>query len=254
MKFDQIVEEIKKQRKYAADSLEGANPQTIRARQGRKQNAKSRLQDLFFDYRQEVRSRVLVMAIVGSHVDEFVSQADAVQGGLPSMEGTALYKKLAEKLDKRLLEKGETSNYVLETISSYLEDAAIDMGVKSYNQLVYKSKYQKRITSVEVAENFIKDVISEQIGPDMNALFVLDSASRLAFEEDFSGKVYPILVKVRDEESLKNLISGLKTYGAKAIVVSTDESSDPDVVVAEGLDEDSVIETLKKVKQKAQSR
>jgi len=251
MKFESIIEEITRQKNYAADSLEDASPQTINARRSRKDNAKARLDELFFSYRQEVRQRIFAIMVIGDGTDSFDAIAES-KTGLNSLEGDALYDALASKLDSRLLEKGERNAYILDVASRYIEDAAIDMGIKSYNQLTYKQSYDGKTTSVSEAKNLIKKAMVEQIGEEMNALFILDTASRLAFSEDFSGKIYPIMIKVRNENSLQELTSSLSSFGIRSILVATgDAKPGKDGIKIKEINEESVMDVLKKIKQKA---
>jgi hypothetical protein len=255
MKFEQIVEEIKRQRQYASDDLSDATPQTLTSRKSRKEIANLRLEDLYFNYRQEMRSRFLVVLVVGGKIDEFEAAVSGTDAKMDSLEGEALYSNLASKLDIRLLERGENAAYVLDVASRYLEEIASEIGVASYGQIIYKNKYQGRVDSKDKAKELIQQAVKEQVGSDMNSLFLLDTASRLAFSNDFGGKLFPVMIKVRSEENLKDLSSSLSSLGNKVIVLATDDSLDvPNSIKVEGLDEKSVLSALKKVKKASKSQ
>lgn len=247
--MEDLIEEIKRQRKYAADTLEDATPQTINARKSRKQNAALRLQDLFFEYRKQVRSKVFVIAVVGDGIDEFEKTSLEI-AGLQSLESDAFYRQLVSKIDDRLLARGEQNAYLIEVASRYLEDAATELGVQSYGQIVFNQKYDGRTSTREEAVKLIKRVMIDQVGEEMASLFIIDHAVRFAYENELEAKVHPILVKVRDEKNLQSLLSGLKILGNKSIVVSAGQSSVSAEMKIDEVNEKSVLETLKKIKKK----
>jgi hypothetical protein len=247
--MEDLIEEIKRQRKYAADTLEDATPQTINARKSRKQNAALRLQDLFFEYRKQVRSKVFVIAVVGDGIDEFEKTSLEI-AGLQSLESDAFYRQLVSKIDDRLLARGEQNAYLIEVASRYLEDAATELGVQSYKQIVFNQKYDGRTSTREEAVKLIKRVMIDQVGEEMASLFIIDHAVRFAYENELEAKVHPILVKVRDEKNLQSLLSGLKILGNKSIVVSAGQSSVSAEMKIDEVNEKSVLETLKKIKKK----
>lgn len=252
MKFEQIVKEIEKQTAYASDTLEDATPQTLAGRKGRKEMAKNRLEDLFLDYRKEMRSRILAILVVGNGTDEFENIVNSTDAKMNSLEGEALYSTIASKLDQRLIQKGENASYVLDIASRHLEDIAVEIGIASYDQMVYKSKYQGRIQSTEEAQGLIRQAVKEQVGSSMNSLYILDVASRVAFSEQFGGKLFPVMIKVRSEENLQDLHSSLSSLGNKVMIVATDDSVNAqDSIKVDELTEESVLKALKKVKQKA---
>lgn len=253
MSFEKIIEEIKKQKKFALEDLTDVPRLMLNSKKSRKEVAKLRLSDLFFDYRKHMNNRLLAIVVAGSRANEFQAAVDQTEAKMPSFDGDSLYAFLASKLDSRMLQRGENANYVLDVVSRLLEDTASEIGIGSYNQMIYKNKYPAKIKSAQEAQDFIKEVMREQVGPEMNTFFLLDKAARLAFEEEFEGKFYPVMIKASDEQNLKDLYSSLSSLGNRVIVVSTDEglAKDLNPILAEEITEKSVMSVLKKVKQKA---
>lgn len=251
MSLQKLVEEVKKQKAYANDDLSNATPQTRIPREGRKRAAQMRLEELFFQYRNEIRSRILAILVTGDGADEFGAIAKNSDAKLDSIEGDLLYSSLSEELDERLLGASGSASVVLDVASRYLEDVALEIGVKEYNQLIYKSKYQSVVKNREDAKKLIREAVLEQIGAEMNALTVLSVAANIAYNENFDGKLFPIMVKARNEENLQELRNALSSMGSKAIVISTGSSKVEDSIKVKEVDEESVLEALKKVKQKA---
>lgn len=246
---NKLIEEIKRQRKFASDTLEDATPQTINSRQSRKKSAALRLQDLFFEYRQAFRSKVFAIVVVGSEVEEFEKISSSI-AGLQGLDSEALYSRLISKIDERLLSRGEQNSYLIEVAARYLEDAAQELGVGSYPQIIYNQKYDGRTSTREEAVKLLKRVMDEQVGSEMATLFLIDHAIRLAYEHDVEAKFHPLLIKVRDEKNLQSLLFSLKTLGNKSIVVSAGQSSANVEMKLDEVNEKSVLEILKKIKKK----
>jgi hypothetical protein len=248
--MDKLIEEIKRQRQFAEDTLEDATPQTINARRSRKRNAQLRLQDLFFEYRQAVRSKVFAIIVSGSEADEFERIASSI-AKLQGLDADALYEELISKMDQRLFEQKEQNAYLIEIAARYLEDIAKDIGVLSYPQIIYNQKYDGRTSTRQEAFKLIKRVIEEQVGAEMAAIFLIDHAVRRAYEHDIDAKVHPLLIKVKDDgQSLPTLLSSLKTLGNKSIVVSAGKSSVDAEMKLDEVNEKSVLDILKKIKKK----
>lgn len=244
-----LIEEIKRQRKFAADTLEDATPQTIKARKDRKRNAALRLQDLFFDYRQQIRPKVFIIAAIGDGIDEFEKLSTDI-AGLQGLESDAFYHHLVSKIDDRLLDGRTQNSYIIDVVSRILEEVVSDLGVVSYNQIFFNQKYDGKISSREDVLKLVKRVIDEQVGEEMASLFIIDKAVRYAFEHELEAKVHPFLVKVRNEKNLQSLLSGLKTLGNKSIVVSVGKSPVEGELKVGEVNEKTVLDALKKIKKK----
>jgi hypothetical protein len=249
-KLDQLIEEIKRQRQFAADTLEDAIPQTINARRSRKRNAQMRLQDLFSEYRQAVRSQVFAIVVIGSEADEFEKIASSI-AKLQGLDADAFYEELISRIDERLFAQKEQNAYLIDVASRHLEDIAFDIGVISYPRIIYNQKYDGRTSTQQEAFKLIKRVIEEQVGAEMAAIFLIDHAVRRAYEHDIDTKVHPLLIKVKDDgQSLPTLLSSLKTLGNKSIVVSAGKSSVDAEMKLDVVNEKTVLDTLKKIKKK----
>jgi len=247
--FQKLIEEIKEQRKFAADTLEDATPQTINARMGRKRSAIARLEDLYFKYRNLIRSKVFVIAAIGNQVDEFEKISTEISG-LQAFDSNAFYDYLISKMDEKIFTSNLRNVYVIDVLSRALEDVAIEIGIQSYNQIIFNQKYDGVTSSREEALNLAKRVIEEQVGEEMASIFIIDRVVKFAFEHDLEAKIYPVLVKVSDEKNLQSLLSGLKILGNSSIVVSAGKSSVSGDIKIDEVNEKTVLEALKKIKKK----
>jgi uncharacterized protein YqgV (UPF0045/DUF77 family) len=247
--LQKLIEEIKEQKKFAADTLEDATPQTINARMGRKRSAISRLEDLYLQYRNLIRSKVFVIAAIGDQVDEFEKLSTEISG-LQSLDSDAFYHHLISKMDEKIFTSGLQNAYIIDVLSRILEEVAVEIGIQSYNQIIFNQKYDGKISSKEEALNLIKKVIEEQVGEEIASIFIIDNVVKFVFEHDLESKVHPVLVKVSNEKNLQSLLSGLKILGNSSIVVNAGKSSVSGDIKIDEVNDKTVLEALKKIKKK----
>lgn len=254
MKFEELVEEIKKQRKFAEDTLSDVTPATARPRSERKKAAKLKLEDLFFKYRQEVRNRILPILVIGEEAQEFAKIAKESKANTGSFRADALYEAITSAIDSKRLARGENAAYIVETATAVLAELAIEAGIASYKMPVYLSKYQEKINSRQKAKMLITRLLNEQVGSEINLFYILDKAARLAYEEGFSGSLYPILLTAENEEVVPELKKSFTILKLPSIVVSVGKTKIEDSINVKKVDEESVLETLKKLKIKLKKK
>jgi hypothetical protein len=247
--FQKLIEEIKRQREFAADTLEDATPQTINTRMGRKRNAIYKLEDLYLQYRNLIRPKVFFIVAIGDQIDEFEKISNEISG-LQAFDSDAFYNYLISKIDEKIFSSNLRNVYVIDVISRTLEDVAIEMGIRSYNQIIFNQKYDGETSSKEGALNLAKRVIEEQVGEEIASIFIIDRVVKFAFENDLESKVHPVLVKVSNEKNLQSLLSGLKILGNNSIIVSAGKSFVSGDIKIDEVNEKTVLEALKKIKKK----
>lgn len=248
MNTKELVEEIKRQFKYREDTLADATPVTMKARQQRKDMAGARLGDLFFSFRKEFLKKVRPILVVGDNAEVFSNSASKLMG-LPHHSGDALFEALVSGMEKELLNGNQSANFILEVAGRILEDAAVDIGLASYPQLIYKSSYNKAIKGPEEAKAFIKKAILEQMGYGVPALFIADKALRAAYSVDgIDQPAYPVLVSFLSEADLTSAMAGFQSASLNPLTVSTGDVSFSANIKSEGLTDSEVISTLKQVR------
>ena len=241
MNFKQLTEEIKKQKQYASDDLRDANPQTLRNRIGRKNTAKLKIRDLFFEYRQILRSKVFAIAVVGENIAQFEAIAKENYTAFDILEEGDFYKHLVSLVDKNTIEKGETNKYLVDVMSRVLELTAQEIGIRSYTMPIYKDKFQGRSKGAQEIEDLFRRVIQDQVGDEMSAYFLLDKAARLAFDRVHEDPILPILIKVNSVNNLQGLISSLSKAKTPVTIIDTGSSEEvTGAVKLESVDEESV--------------
>lgn len=241
MNLKQLTEEIKRQKQYASDDLKDANPRTIKNRIGRKNTAKLKIQDLFFEYRQLLRSKVYAIAVVGDNIAQLEAIARENYTAFDVLEESAFYKHLVSLVDKNTVQNGERNKYLVDVLSRILETTAQEIGIRSYVMPIYKSNYEGKSKGAQEIEAFFRRVVQDQVGEEMSAYFLLDKAARLAFDRVHDEPILPILVKVDSLNNLQGLVSSLAKAKTPVTIIDTGSAEEvAGAVKLEGLDEESV--------------
>lgn len=249
MQLKQVIEEVKRQRKFLNQDTDNAPAATRNALEGRKKMAKRNIDELFFHYRKAVLPSITPIIVTGSKAEEFAVIAKK-ETELDYLSSDALYEKISQKLDPKMLGKGkESSAYVLEVAGRYLEETATEMGVASYPQLVYRQAYAGKIASQQEAKELIKRAMRDQVGAEMATLFLLDHASRLAFE-DIDSKFHPVTVVAKSQADVEDVVKSLNIYKNLGVIVVAGDSEFQSDLSDKEVTEKTVLSVLKQVKKK----
>jgi hypothetical protein len=207
--------------------------------------------ELESQYRISVRDRLFVIVAVGENANEFAKVAKNSDAKLDSVDSDLLYSTIVERLDSRVFAGSSNAPSILDASSRILEDIALDIGVKSYNMINMQQKYLARISNKPQARELVKKAIIEQVGEEMNGHFILDTAARFAYSEGFDGKLFPILITANDTKTLDEVNKAMSLLNTKTTVISLTNEEIKNSIKVKEVSEESVIEALKKVKQKA---
>lgn len=217
MNLESLVKEIKKNKKYADEVIEGGNPATYTIRMGRKLSAKGRLEELYTQYRLDVRPNLVFIIPIGSEAQNFIDLAS--QNNMVVARADDFYEDLAKRIPGVFYNGKQSMRELVDVLSRHLEDKAVEVGVRSYPAIVYQSKYSKKIKGKEELLKFVKKVINEDVGPEMVAAQLLDAAARSAMEIDFCKGKLPVIVSLTDLEILDNIVSGLKSVCPNVVLI-----------------------------------
>ena len=252
MNLETLMVEIKKQKRYAEEDIYGGNPATLQSRKSRKQLAKGRLDELFLEYKRAFRPSAAFILVTGSESRAFANVVTE-ETETCVLDGEGLYKKLASKLPKELLNGRESTASLLGTISRQLEPIAAEIDVLSFGAIMYKSEFQRTVRTQSDALDLIKRVINSQVGSEMAAMFALNDAAKNAVDAEFTGNLFPVMVYLEDSGIANEILSGISKMGSRGVVLQAGtlaEGLKLEGVIAsvETVDRDSVMLALKKVK------
>lgn len=245
MNLEQLAEEIKINKSFAEEVIDGGNPQTLNNRLGRKESAKRRLEDLYVVYKKELNGKILSVLVTGSEAEEFANIAETT-GNMYKASADNVYEDLVGRLNPVLYSGTESTAAIIETISRHVYDKAQELDLLEYPELYYKSKYARKISSKEEALALTKEVINTELGSAFAAYDVLEQVTRKAINAFFAGKVLPVVVVLKESSLTNELKEGLKSIGTVFTVLAGEGSIEADFKI-EKTDQKSVINILKQI-------
>lgn len=220
---------------------------------GNIRQAKEKLNRLFMNYRKEILGNSVFLTVTGSQSEEFANIASE-EFSCFSFDSEDLYRKLADAVPPQLYQNKEASRNILDHVSNAFEDRAMQIDIIGYNAIIFKKEFRKMLTGKEDLLQLVKKAVNSSVGAEVVGLDAVDKASLLAIDNEFSGKVVPIVLFTKDQELTKELSSALKRINKNVFLVTTGtkiEKSLKDMSLSsiKSVDKESVEKTLTKLKQ-----
>lgn len=212
MSLDTIVKEIKTLKPYAdedTDSAEG-NPATLVGRRGRKAQAQNRIADLKVEYSEELLRTAVFIIVAGAKRSEFETIATGENFKLFSTDSDTFYNDVANRIHPTLYSEGNASvSNLFDVLGRVLEDKMREIGITSYNQLIFRDKYLGKVTGPADFAKVLKVAINEQIGPEIVGAQAAASIVEKALAANHAAKTTPIVLTTGDDKLALELM--LKT-------------------------------------------
>lgn len=247
MSLESVVEEVKKNNKFAKETVEGGNPATLVGRIARQKSAVERLKQLYVQYKGQLKTRSLFVVATGDKAPEFAvlaqDKADFLYGNTDDF-----YNDLANKIDPKLYKNPVGSSFVMDVMSRHFEDIARDLDIASYPQIICSQKFNTVIKNKDDILKLTKKVINEIVGAEVAALYVFEKLARKAFDEQFQDKIFPVMI-TSGADTAKAIATGFKTLNPRVFTVSAGENGLASAAhKVEDVDAKTVTETLTKIK------
>lgn len=224
----QLVKEVKIATEKANVEI-GNDPRTYTAKLGKVRRAKEDLKELFIQYRNEVRNRVVFILPTGESSDAF-SKIATEELGCFAVDAEGPYKDTIVNINPALYNKHPFDPAILSTLTNYFQDVADEMGLLSYPQPVFKNKYAKTLNSKEELLESVKEVFVEEIGSEIVGHYAINKVAIEGIKEDFNGKIVPIVLNTKDSKLIEKLEKDLRRITIRVFLIETkDQISVKDV-------------------------
>ena len=252
MNLESLVKEIEKNKKYAEEVIDGGNPATLNTRLGRKKAAKYRLEELYVQYRLDIKSHLVFIVPVGKDAEAISKLAE--ESGTIVSNADSFYEDLANRIPTVLYNGKQTQSSLIDVFSRHLEDKANEIGVRSYPMVVYSRKYAKKIKSKEELLELIKKIINEDVGSEIVAMQILDEVAQIAMKDSFSKGKLPVVVSLNDQDLVEEIVKGLKTLSPNVFMVGSSgktgrgKKSNGNVIGLKSIDAEGLEEAFAEIK------
>lgn len=248
--LEQILEQINQDKKIAEIDLSTVSPRAYPYKKGQVNSAKSRLEGLYIDYKNELLNRAVFILVTGNKAEEFANIAKE-DFQCFSIGGETLAKEVVSEINPQLY-KGKTINAsIFDVIDSVLEKKMKALDVLSYNSLMFNSKYQKVVRTEEEMVAVTKDAINDIVGGEVVALDALEKTAKEAVNKNYKSKIVPILIYSEDFNLIKTLSRDIIKINPRIVrVLAGDTDCKDDLNVIEKLEDitpEGVGKALKKI-------
>lgn len=216
--FQEIINDIQIQ-KAIAESDPGNDPRSYVVRLGKIKKAKADLADLYTDYRKVFQNLTIFIAATGSKAESFAKIAQEEYGCF-AVSVDDFYTSLVDRVNPALYENKACSSQVFDLINDYFEEYAEELGIMSYPRMMFSAKYKKTVTNKADLVTIIKEAFTEALGGETIGLHAINVASKRAVSEGFIGKVAPVVLFSKDQETMKLIIKDLPHLSDKIFVVA----------------------------------
>lgn len=248
-----VVLETIKGKKALAEADPGHDPHSKRTRMGHIKRAKEDLVDLYYQYRQEVKERALFILVTGDEAEKFAKSAEKSFNCF-SLDAELMYKELLDKVPKQLKVNTTASSSMFDHLLVHFEDRAKQIDIIGFPMLVFEQKYKKVLQSEEEALQLVKQAMGDKIGHEVIALDAIEKISIKAVNQDFSGKVAPIVLYSNDGKFVTEVMKGIRrSVTNKVYMVSAgstqEETENLSFDSIKKVTKSSVENSLKKIKE-----
>lgn len=244
--FHNTLSKIKEMSKIAEETLATEPVETYRGRLGRKNRAIESLKDLRADYERHLLNSAVFIVVTGEGSADFKELAKGT--GCFQASPKSFYDRLVENIPDSLYGR-EGAASLFDMVTRQLEDVALDLGVISYPQMLFKQEHVREIDTKDKFVSMIQKAINAQVGSELVGLQVIKDLVDVAIDKNHKSKDTPIVLATSDETLAQELKTGLKRLTRRVFLVSASERelNDSDYKLPE-VSEESVNKVMKSIK------
>ena len=193
------------------------------------------------DYIKQAKTQECFILTFGSQSQEFAEKA--VSGfGCYVVDSEEFYKSLADKVDDAYIGQG-MSQHILNIAQAEIDRISSDIGIMSTAGLIFNMDDAGIINDRTQLKDIFKRIVNNQIGVELNSLYVAKRAADLAYEDNFDGNTLPVIIVGEDVELMTSMIENSSRAAKKCVTVSVGDSTVKTHISQKELNE----ETLEKV-------
>jgi hypothetical protein len=254
MSLNKIVEDIKKNKVLAEEQIdEDSDPRTLRGRLGRKNSAKEKLKLLYRDYKKTLVNKMAMLLVTGNKAEEFCEIAQA-EGNMFLALADNLYEDISSRIPEPVIKRGMKTAAIIDILGRHLEDKATELDIASYPAIVYKSKYDKKVENSKDMLELTKILVNSEVGSELVGYDVLEQVSRQAVNDMFDGKILPVVVLLKDDSIVNDVIEGLKKIGVVSAVLAGEGNAPKNSSKVSDVTKEQVFSVLKKMQKQVSSK
>jgi hypothetical protein len=218
MSFQQILEKIKEHKTTLTLEVLPGDP-TARTKAGMINQAKTQIENLKHDFRDEALRRSLFIVVFGKKARELsavLQKEFAVKSASPRL----LTSKIVDQISPSLYDNKQLHPSVIDSASSILEDLSRDMGVEHLPAVYYDgSKHAVQLKNRADLEKLLETLLLEKVGGEIFGINAVMNSLDDLIETEYSAPVLPMVIEV-SEEGASKLVSDLSRLSKNVVTIS----------------------------------
>tara|TARA_R100000951_G_scaffold115132_2_gene122220 strand:+ start:7679 stop:8440 length:762 start_codon:yes stop_codon:yes gene_type:complete len=253
MSLAKILEDITENKTIAETDLDAVSPRAYPYKLGQVNSAKTKLEDLYITYKNELLSRAVFILVTGSESALFAEIAERDFKCFKT-DAKTLFKEIADEIDPSFYMDKKVNASTFDVIGNILEDKLKRLDIVSYNTLMFNTKYERVIKNKNEFVQLIAEAVSDIVGPEVVGLDALERVSKDAVNKGYKSKMVPILLYSKDEDFIGGISNNLRTLSPKVVRVAAGETTNKNLqplVSTTETNETNVGEALKTIAAKA---
>lgn len=224
MSLETVLKEIHAYKPFAEEDAEAGPVETLNGRRGRKNQAIEQLRVLKSQYRLDLLKSAVFVIAVGSLRSEFEKTATETFK-LFSADPEQFYKDLSGRIPPSLYLGKEGVSNLFDIVGRHLEDKMTELDANQYNQLIFKEKYLRPVSTQEEFTSIVKEAINEQIGAEIVAIQAVTSILNDAIDRKHASKTTSIVLSTGDEKLAQDLLKDLGARGNRVTLLLAGKTS-----------------------------
>jgi len=223
MNTKNLLEQIQQKTVAANDDLKDATNNTRPMREGNKRAAKEQLVALKDQFRNVLVQTASYLIAVGPQASELATAAENSPSALV-VNPEDFYNEILNKVDERAYTNKLIDGSFANAIGNSLEEVVLQMGVRSYPQLIFKTEYSQMTSNKEQVLAVTKLMINKEIGSDLVGIYAANKVLDEVIKRNPS-RFIPIILHTSDESLALSLSKDLKNLSPNVFLVTVGKVS-----------------------------
>ena len=252
MSLEQILGKINEEKVVAEMDLDTVSAKALPYKKGQVESAKSRLEGLYIDYKNELLKKAIFILVTGDESSQFAEIAKEEYKCF-SVDGKILFKEIVSELNPDLYVDKVINASIFDVIGNILEDKMKRLDIISYNSLIFNSKYGRTVKTKGDMIDVVKEAVSEIVGGEVIGLDALERITLDAVNSNYKSGIVPILIHSNDEQFIIDISDSLRKLNPRVVRIGAGrlEKDINALITLDKTDENQVGNALKKIAENA---
>lgn len=247
MSLKEILSKVEACRDVINQDLSEVDLRARTYKTGQINSAKSRLEGLENDYKNELQRNSVTILVTGKRSEAFAKIAEE-KFNCFTINGKSFYQDAVDKLSTQLYLNKSIGSSVFDVLGNIIEERMRELDINEYNSLIFEAKYSRVIKDKEEMLDIATLAVNDTIGPEIVGLDALDKISKKAIEAGYGSRTVPVVIFSEDESFIDKIGFATSKLSPRMVTVSAGAVKTAEsFITLKTVSEDSVGKALKQI-------